>query len=135
MKKKITIAITLFCMCILFIFLLSTKSYAGYQSMDNLNYDVKLNEDGTVDVVETWKIYVSDTNTLFKTFKLDNTKYGGITNVKVAEVLDTGETVDFTKTDKHAYHLQKGYYYGLETSSDEFEIAWGVSIDYGDTRT
>ena len=135
MKKKITIAINIFCMCILFIFLLNTKSYASYQSIDNLNYDVELNEDGTVDIVETWEIYVSDTNTLFKTFKLDNTKYGGITNVKVTEVLDTGETVDFTKTDQYAYHLQKGSYYGLKTKSDEFEIAWGVSIDYGDTRT
>ena len=135
MKKKITIIITLFCMCILFIFLLNTKSYAGYQSIDNLNYDVELNEDGTVDIVETWEIYVSNTNTLFKTFELDDAKYGEITNVKVAEVLDTGETLNFTKTDEYAYHVQKGYYYGLETSSNEFEIAWGVSIDDGDTRT
>ena len=135
MKKKVIFLITIFLISILFIFSLNTISYAGYQDMEELNYDVQLNEDGTVDVVETWNIYVSYTNTLFKDFELDNSKYGGITNVKVSEVLDSGEVLNFTKTDEYAYHVQKGYFYGLETKSDEFEIAWGVSIDSGTTKT
>ena len=36
------------------------------------------NSDGSMDVVETWNIDISDTNTLFKTFKRDSTKYTNI---------------------------------------------------------
>ena len=35
----------------------------------------------------------------------------------------------FIKTDTYAYHVPKGYYYALKTKADEFEIAWGVSIN------
>ena len=38
-----------------------------------------------MDVTETWDIYISETNTLYKTFKPDNSKYSYITDVEVRE--------------------------------------------------
>ena len=35
-----------------------------------------LNEDGSINVVETWDVYVKDTGTLFKNFTLSNYLYG-----------------------------------------------------------
>ena len=128
MKRKSIYLSIIFITAIFALFFFNTTSYAGSQTMRNLEYDVKLNEDGSADVTEIWDISVYDTNTLFKTFKIDSSKYGEITNVKVAEVSGTGKISEFTKTDTYAYHVQKGYYYALKTSSSEFEIAWGVSI-------
>jgi len=103
--------------------------------MRNLTYDVKLNEDGSANVIETWNIYVSDTNTLFKTFEIDKEKYGDITDVKVEEINKDGSTYNFVKTDTYAYHVPNGKFYALKTNSKEFEIAWGVSIDSSKTTT
>lgn len=117
------------------LFLFNTTSYAGYQSLENLTYEVQLNEDGTADVVETWDIYVSSTNTLFKTFELDSSKFGEITNVTVKEISTSGNVSEFIETDEYAYHVDRGYYYALQTDTDEFEIAWGVSINTSANRT
>ena len=43
--------------------------------MNQLNYDITLNKDGSVTIVETWDIYISHTNTLFRTFAKSN-KFG-----------------------------------------------------------
>ncbi len=129
MRRKIKYILTTIILCIAFLVLFNTNSYASYQKLDSITYDVKLNEDGSANIKETWKIEVEETNTLFKTFDLDSTKYGNITNVKVKEISRKGEFTDFIKSDTYAYHVKKGYYHGLETNSKEFEIAWGVSID------
>lgn len=134
MKKGIIISVVIAFVFICSIFLFNTASYAGSQNLNNLTYNVQLNEDGSADITETWDIYVYDTNTLFKTFDLDKSKYGEITNVTVAEVSQTGNVTEFVKTDTYAYHVQKGYYYALNTSSSEFEIAWGVSINSSATK-
>lgn len=132
MKKKLVLIFIISIFCIL---LFNLPSYAGSQDMRTLKYDVTLNEDGSADVIETWNIYVSDTNTLFKTFEIDSTKYGKITNVKVQEINIQGQVTDFAQTDTYAYHVPKGKFYALETSKKEFEIAWGVSIDSSKTTT
>ena len=127
--KKIKYILTIIILCIALLALFNTNSYASFQKLDSITYDVQLNEDGSADVKETWNIEVEDTNTLFKTFELDNSKYGNITNVTVKEISKKGKITDFIKSDTYAYHVKKGYYHGLATSSREFEIAWGVSID------
>lgn len=128
MKKKITYLSIILITFICALFLINNKSYAGSQQMEKLEYDVELNSDGSADVVETWNIRVSDTNTLFKTFDLDSSKYSGITDVSVLELSETGVENSFLKTNQYSYHVNKGYYYALNTNSKEFEIAWGVSI-------
>ncbi len=132
MKNKVVCFIILVITMILSIFLFENVSYAGYQEMDERRYDVELNEDGSADIVETWNIYVDDTNTLFTAFDTDDSKYGDIKNVKVEEVSKTGNVIkDFRDTGTYAYHVEKGGFYALNTDEDEFEIAWGVSITEG----
>ena len=97
MKKKIAYLIS-FLAFIFVVFLFNTTSYAGSQKLNNLHYDVILNSDGTADVVENWNIRVEETNTLFKTFETNSTKYGGVTNVKVSEILTNGNKIDFINT-------------------------------------
>lgn len=135
MKKKITYLIGIIIILAFLIFLFTTTSYAGTQKLNDLKYDVVLNGDGSANVVETWNIRVSETNTLFKTFELDSKKYGSITNVEVAEVKTSGEVTNFQDTGVYAYHVKKDGFYALNRPESEFEIAWGVSIEDTETKT
>lgn len=107
-------------------FVFHNVSYAGTQNLKSLDYQVQLNSDGSMDVVETWNIHVSETNTLFKDFKLDSNKYSGITNVKVKNLSTDDE---LTQIYEEMYHVTKNCYYALPISSNKFEIAWGVGLD------
>ena len=126
--KKIKKIITTLIFLILFIILGNTKSNAGSLYLDNLNFDAKINQDGSMNVTETWDISISETNTLFKTFKTDNSKYSSITDVEVAEVTNSAEK-KFSKVDSLMYHVTKDCYYGMKNSDGNFEIAWGVGLD------
>lgn len=95
------------------------------QFMNNLDYNVTLNEDGSMTVVETWDIYIANTNTIFKNFTLSS-KFGNITNVKVKD-LQTGQ--DLTRVYEYMYHVTDNCYYALAISEDEFEIAWGTGME------
>lgn len=121
-KKKMIISLIFVAMLLM----LKNVSYAGTQKWNSLDYNATLNDDGSMDVVETWDIYVSETNTLFKDFKLDRSKYSGITNVKVKNI-STG--AELTQIDEEMYHVTKDCYYGLPISGGKFEIAWGVGLD------
>ena len=129
MKKKIIFLSIIFITLMFMLFFLENTSYAGSQTMNNLEYEVNLNEDGSANITEIWNIRVYDTNTLFKTFELDSSKYGEIMDVNVSEILNDGQEKAFIRTNQYAYHVQKGYYYALNTKTTEFEIAWGVSIN------
>lgn len=113
-----------------FIFILigTVKSNAGNLKLNNLNFYAQINNDGSMDVMEIWDIYISETNTLYKSFKTDSKKYSGITNVTVKEITN-GQNINFTKTNEWAYHVKKNYYYGTENKDDNFEIGWGVGLD------
>ena len=78
-----------------------------------------------MDVTETWNIDITDTNTLYKTFKKDKTKYSQITNVVVKDE----NNQELTKSDVWKYHLNKGSYYGGINNDGLFEISWGVGLD------
>ena len=110
-----------------------SKAANSYLNLNELNFYAKINDDGSMDVVETWNIEIEDTNTLFKTFELDNTKFSSIDNVKVKDVTANKE---FNQIDEEMYHVTKDCYYGLVNSNGDFEIAWGVGLDdEEDTRT
>ena len=114
---------------------LSPTSNAGTQKLNNLNFDVKLNSDGSARIKEIWDIYISSTNTLFKTFEVDKTKYSNITDVSVYR-LNGNERIALTPQINYEYHVTKDYYYALMNSDNDFEIAWGVGLDNSsDTRT
>ena len=105
-----------------------TTVYAGDLELRNLKYNVKLNSDGSANVTETWGIAIEDTNTLFKTFEIDKTKYSGITNVSLVETTDV-TSKPFTQIYQEKYHVNKNCFYALTNSKGQFEIAWGVHED------
>ena len=121
---------------ILFILIFSTaflligtiKSNAGDLNLNNLDFEVQINSDGSMDVTEKWDIDISETNTLYKSFKTDSSKYTGIKDVFVKETT-SGRERNFTKTNEWAYHVEKNSYYGTENEDGDFEIGWGVGLD------
>ena len=124
--KKCLYIILFFLFCILVLF--TTKSYAGELELKNLNYDVTLNSDGTAYVTETWDIEIEDTNTLFKTFDINSSRYKGIEDVSVTEITQN-KNKRFTEIFKEKYHVDKDCFYALKNSKGKFEIAWGVNED------
>ena len=111
-----------------FLLISTVESNAGSLNLNNLDFEVQINQDGSMDVKETWDIYIKQTNTLYKSFETDSSKYSGITNVTVKETTK-GQNNNFTKTDEWAYHVEKNYYYGTENEDGDFEIGWGVGLD------
>ena len=126
LKNKIIYIIIIF---IIFFLILSVKSYAGTQEWRSLNYDVIVNSDGSMNVTETWNIYISYTNTIFKDFIIDNSKYSDITNVKVTEIIDN-EEIPLEQIYEEQYHVDDRCYYALPIKGNTmFEIAWNVGLD------
>ena len=118
--------------CMFFMF--SIDSYAGYQRWNSLDYDVTVNEDGSMDVIETWNVDISSTNTMFKTFEDSYSDDYEITNVRVSRI-DEGRELFLTEVYEQQYHVTSGCFYGLRINSEEFEIAWNVGLDNSsDTR-
>ena len=129
MKKTIKNLLLMLVFLLIFLFLGTINSMAsGDLYLNELNFDAKINTDGSMDVVETWDIDIEETNTLFKTFKTDREKYSAITNVKVYETTK-GMQKTFTEIKKLMYHVTEECYYGMINDDGDFEIAWGVGLD------
>ena len=69
--------------------LISGTNYKKMQIMNNLEYDITLNEDGSMNVIETWDVYVKNTGTLFKDFE-NNDKFP-ISDVYVKNLSTNGD--------------------------------------------
>ena len=119
-----------YCFIIFFVFLViffSNTSYAMSQSLNNLNFDIKILDNGNVSITEIWDINLEDTNTLFKTFN-KNSKFKEITDVTVTELDKNGnELKTFNNSWGYKYHETKDYFHATNDESGNFEIAWGVS--------
>lgn len=113
-------------------FCLPESSFAGWQTLNNLEFKVDVQENGDINITEIWDVDLEDTNTLFKTFPKD-TGYEGITNVTVSEIEDTKE-IKFKRANKYEYHVEEDYYQALENPDGNFEIAWGVNSSYDTGR-
>lgn len=129
MKKTLT---TIF--IVLAILLIGNISNAASDfTLKSIDFDATLTEDGDMEVTETWKIKIhSLTNTLFKTFALDEKGYNGISNVKVSEVTRFGQETPFTEKNEEVLHVDTKCYYGLINSKGQYEIAWGINEEFGD---
>ena len=124
--KKLLVSI---CFMFLFIILATIKSNASSNlHLNELAFDASINTDGSMNVTETWDIEIEETNTLFKTFKTDMSKYSDITNVQVSEITN-GSARNFTKINTLMYHVTKDSYYGMINDDGNFEIAWGIGLD------
>jgi len=122
--KKILITLILM---LAFLLLLSINVEATLE-LKQLDFDVQINDDGSMNITETWDIYISETNTLFKAFEKDDYKYSKITDVEVTEITD-GIDKEFKQINQEMYHVTKDCYYALNNSNGMFEIAWGVGLD------
>ena len=127
MNKSIKI-FYIFIFMVLFLISGTVESKAGDLNLNDLNFEVQINSDGSMDVTEKWDIDISETNTLYKSFKTDSSKYTGIKDVFVKETT-SGRERNFTKTENWAYHVEKNSYYGTENEDGDFEIGWGVGLD------
>lgn len=110
---------------IVLIILFSGKLFSKKQIMNQLDYDITLNADGSATIVETWDIYISHTNTLFRTFAKSN-KFGDIINVNVKD-LDTGK--ELTQIYREMYHVTTDCFYALDINPRQFEVAWGTGME------
>lgn len=133
MKKSIV-----FLLFISFMIWITTKPVQASSSdlfLNHLDFTAQINSDGSMDVTEKWDIKINETNTLYKTFKIDKTRYSNISNVVVTDVTN-GAYTQLKKSNQWMYHLPKGTYFGGLNAYDEFEIAWGVGLDNSsDTRS
>lgn len=116
-----------------FLLIGTVKSNAGNLKLNNLDFNAQINNDGSMDVTETWDINISETNTLYKSFKTDFSKYSGITDVTVKEITN-GQNIYFIQNYEWEYHVAKNHYYGTENEDGDFEIGWGVGLDNSSGR-
>lgn len=125
--KKIFILFVL----ILLAFAISYKVNAVSDfELKKIEFEAVLNENGNMDVKERWEVKINgETNTLFKTFEPDSSKYGGITNVSVAEIKED-EYYNFSESTQWKNHVNTDYFHALYYKGD-FEIAWGVNKSSG----
>ncbi len=113
----IVVLIVIFCI----IGLASIISDNKIQIMNNLDYNVTLNKDGSMNVIETWDAYVKNTGTLFKDFYRTN-KYP-ITDISVVN-LDTNTELEDLGYEE--YQVPEGMYYAEEIRKNTVEIAFGT---------
>lgn len=136
MTNKLKKIISFIFLLILTFFIFTPSARAENNSrlyLNKLKFDVTVNKDGSMDVVETWNIDISHVNTLYKTFEKDKDKFTAIENVRVKDITANKE---FSQIDEEMYHVTKDCYYGLTNSKGDFEIAWGVGLDNSSaTRT
>ena len=129
--KKLFSKITFILLVILFSLLCSknvVKADSGSLNLNKLEFKAQVNSDGSMDVTEMWDIDISRTNTLFKTFKIDEERYSSITDVKVVEKTN-GKNYTFSQINQEMYHVTANSFYALKNSKGLFEIAWGVGMD------
>lgn len=112
------------------IWILSTQVQASSSDLflNHLDFQAQIAQDGSMKVTEKWNIKIRDTNTLYKTFKIDKNKYTSISNVEVVDITNGNEQI-LKKQDKWGYHLPKGNYFGGKNEDNQFEIAWGVGLE------
>lgn len=127
-KMKKTIIYLIF--WIASIWILSTQVQASSSDLflNHLDFQAQIDQDGSMKVTEKWNIKIRDTNTLYKTFKIDKNKYTSISNVEVVDITNGNEQI-LKKQDKWGYHLPKGNYFGGKNEDNQFEIAWGVGLE------
>lgn len=128
MKKTIRVFIIIV-VTMMFGIMINNESQANSNDLylNELSFKVLIEEDGDLTVEEEWNINIKNTNTLFKTFETDSSKYGKITDVTVTDI--TYGSKQLKEIDTLMHHVTKDCYYGLTNDDGDFEIAWGIGMD------
>jgi len=85
MKNKYKI-LTAFIVLFISLAIVSSNNVYASLKMKNLEINAIVNDDASMEVTEKWTIRISETNTLFKSFKKDSKKYSSIENVTVKKL-------------------------------------------------
>ena len=128
MKKYLRNWIIYIVVVIVICFLIGIATSASFekaQVMNKLEYLVKLNEDGSMNVTEIWDVYVKNTGTLFKDFY--NTNKYPISDVYVKN-LNTNESL--RNLEYYIYNVPEGSYYAENIDYDTVEVAFGTGKSY-----
>lgn len=133
MKKIKKILPLIICIFIFLSLFVKVKADSSELYLNTLDFSVQVNSDGSMDVVETWDIDIEETNTLFKTFKKDTTKYTSITGGAVSKIDSSGTEVPLRNAGKYYYHVPTNYYYFLNQGST-YEVAWGTGYENSSGR-
>ena len=132
-KVKNLLMATIFIFFVIFSF--NIVEAASNFDLKTLDFDASLKTNGDMHIVEIWTVKINgETNTLFKTFEKDYSKYKGIRDVQVSEIKSDGEEFQFTRIDNLMYHVTTDCYYGLDNDYGNYEIAWGINLSTG-TKT
>lgn len=133
MKKIKKILPLIICIFIFLSLFVKVKADSSELYLNTLDFSVQVNSDGSMDVVETWDIDIEETNTLFKTFKKDTTKYTSIIGGKVSKIDSSGTEVPLKSASKYYYHVPTNYYYFLN-QGNTYEVAWGTGYENSSGR-
>lgn len=105
-----------------------TKTVSADLELNTLEFEANIQESGDMKVTEYWDIRIQDTNTLYKYFERDSTKFSGIQDVLVTDITNGGN-IKLTRDLSWQYHVTKNHYYGTLNKERNFEIGWGVGLD------
>lgn len=123
-KKKIIFIIILLTILLLIIFLIIRKiNKIENLTITELDYDIVVNDNGSIDVTEIWNLSISEVNTLFKYFSEDY----NIENVKIYKILKNGKEEELIQTEEQLYPLTENVYYVQNNEDSDLAIAWGVN--------
>lgn len=107
--------------------LFSSSLYVDANSINSIDIEIYLEEDGTGHVTEVWDTKFSEGTEAYKPY--GNMEYYNITNLKVKDELNKEyETVD--NWDTYWDFEEKAYKCGIYESYGRTEICWGMS-EYG----
>ena len=112
-KILITLFISGFCICM---FITMVGITTQYQILDHIDYQVSLQEDGSMKVTETWNMEIGQTNTLVRNFNISS-KFGEIKDVTIKD-LDTNQY--FQQIDRQMYHVTNNCFYALPINEKTF---------------
>src|SRR5574344_1334876 len=114
-------------MCMTIIPSNTVKASSSSLYLNNVDYNINVNADGSIDVKEVWNIDISSTNTLYKDFKIDKTRYSSMSNCTVSKIVN-GKEVELTDCNEYYYHVPTDEYYFLKRDGN-YEVAWGTGME------
>lgn len=110
---------------IIFTYADQAEDYKPYLHIGNIKYDINLNNDGSMDIIETWAISARNIMSLHKVFA-NTSQYADIENVEVYGISQRKSEIQFFNLDKRVDKVEAEKYYALKDNKNQLEIVWGI---------
>lgn len=120
-KIKLFLGIMVF-----FVLILCPKGvFAKTPKLSDYSFEMKLNSDSSISVIEIWNVELKNTNTLYKNFDISEQNFS---NVKVVEI-DSDKEKEYEQIESLEYHVTNGCFYAMTNKDGRFEIAWNCDSE------